>query len=63
MYLLAKMRQPSRNLYRDLEPNTFGDFIDELLSDRNFLMEDDDENDPIVMPPWSQCLKLRVPNS
>ena len=41
MFLLAKMRQPSRILYRDLEVNTHSDFLDELLSDRNFLMESD----------------------
>ena len=39
MFLLAQMRQPSRHLYRGLEVNTLSDFLDELLSDRNFLME------------------------
>ena len=33
MFLLAKMRQPSRHLYKDLEVHTFSDFLDELLSD------------------------------
>ena len=55
MFFFAKMRQPSLNLYRVLDVNTFSDFLDELLSDRNFLMEsDDDEN--LVVPPLNQCL-------
>ena len=55
MFLLAKMRQPSRHLYKVLEVNTFSDFLDELLSDRNFLMETaDDEH--LVLPPWNECL-------
>ena len=55
MFLLAKMRQPSRQLYKDLEVNTFSDFLDELQSDRNFLMKSDDD-DHLVIPPWNQCL-------
>ena len=55
MFLLAKMRQPSRHLYKDLEVNTFSDILDELLSDRNFLMEGGDD-DNIILPPWSECL-------
>ena len=55
MFLLAQMRQPSRHLYRGLEVNTFSDFLDELLSDRNFLMESDDD-EKLVIPPWNQCL-------
>ena len=49
MFLLAKMRQPSRTLCRDLEVHTFSDFLDELLSDQNFLMESDDD-DHLVIP-------------
>ena len=55
MFLLAQMRQPSRHLYRGLEVNTLSDFLDELLSDRNFLMESDDD-EKLVIPPWTQCL-------
>ena len=55
MFLLAQMRQPSRHLYRGLEVNTFSDFLDELLRDRNFLMESDDD-EKLVIPPWNQCL-------
>ena len=53
MFLLAKMRQPSRHLYKDLEVNTFSDFLDELLSDRNMEGGDDDN---LMLPPWSECL-------
>ena len=31
VFLLAKMRQPSRHQYKDLEVNTFSDFLDELF--------------------------------
>ena len=55
MFLLAKMRQPSRHLYKDLEGNTFSDFLDEPLSDRNFLMEGGDD-DNLILPLWSECL-------
>ena len=55
MFLLAQMRQPSRHLSRGLEVNTFSDFLDELLSDQNFLMESDDD-ERLVIPPWNQCL-------
>ena len=55
MFLLAQMRQPSRHLYRGLEVNTFSDFLDELLSDRNFFMESDDD-ERLFIPPWNQCL-------
>ena len=55
MFLLAKMRQPSRNLYRDVEVTAVSDFLDELLSDRNFFMESDDD-EKFVIPPWNQCL-------
>ena len=55
MFLLAKMRQPSRHLYKDLEVNTFSDFLDELLSDRNMEGGDDDN---LSLPPWSECLNF-----
>ena len=37
--LLAQMRQPGRHLYADFTHMTFIDFLDELLSERNFLMD------------------------
>ena len=52
MFLLAQMRQPSRHSNRGLEVNAFSDFLDELLSDRNFLMESDDD-EKLVIPPWN----------
>ena len=41
-WLLAQMRQPGRHLYSDLTRTTFIDFLDELLSERNFLHGQDD---------------------
>ena len=49
MFLLAKMRQPSRHLYKDLDANTFSDFLDELLNDRNFLMETADDEHLVLL--------------
>ena len=51
MFLLANMRQPSRNLYRDMELNTFSNFLDGLLTDRNFLVESDDNDGLVTMEP------------
>ena len=59
MFLLTKMRQPSCMLYRELEVHTFSDFLDELLSDRNFLMEFDDDGH-LVIPPLEPVPQLRV---
>ena len=55
MFLLTKMRQPSCMLCRELEVHTFSHFLDELLSDWNFLMESDDDGH-LVISPWNQCL-------
>ena len=37
-WLLAQTRQPGPHLYADFTRMTFVDFLDELLSERNFLM-------------------------
>ena len=39
MWLLAQMRQPTRLLYADLKETTFTKFLDELLSEKKFLLE------------------------
>ena len=39
MWLLAQMRQPTRPLHADLKESTFSKFLDELLSEKNFLLE------------------------
>ena len=36
MGLLAQMRQPGRHMYSKLDTDTFGDFLDELVSVKNF---------------------------
>ena len=39
LWPLAPMRQPGRHLYTDLTEDTFSDFLDELVSEDNFLMD------------------------
>ena len=38
-WLLAQMPQPGRHLYSEFTRKTYIDFLDELLSERNFLMD------------------------
>ena len=38
-WLLAQMRQPVRHLFSDLTVLTFPTFCDELLSDKNFVLD------------------------
>ena len=53
---LAQMRQPGRHLYSDLTRMTFIDFLDELLSERNFLMDKTIGENRVVRPDWSLCM-------
>ena len=39
LWLLAQMREPGRRLYADLNKDTFMDFADEFISEKNFLRE------------------------
>ena len=39
VWLLAQTREPGRRLYADLDKDTFMDFADELISDKNYLLE------------------------
>ena len=37
-WLMGQMRQPGRHLFSDLDRNTFADFMDVLLSEKNFIL-------------------------
>ena len=39
MWLLAQVRQPGRQLYSDLTDRTWVDLLEELISDKMFLLE------------------------
>ena len=36
-WLMGQLRQPGRHLFSDLDINTFADFLDVLLSEKNFV--------------------------
>ena len=55
-WLLAQMRQPGRHLYSDFTRMTFIDFLDELLSERNFLVDKTIGDHRVVRKDWSLCI-------
>ena len=56
MWLLAQMREPGRKLYEDLDKDTFMDFADELISEKNFLLEKRINGVKVVIPQWDHCM-------
>ena len=56
MWLLAQMREPGRKLYEDLDKETFMDFADELISEKNFLLEKRINGVKVVIPQWDHCM-------
>ena len=56
MWLLAQMRQPGRHMYLDFDKDTFNDFLDELISSKNFLLEKTVAGKQIIVPQWDHCL-------
>ena len=58
MWLLAKMRQPSRPTYADLDEKTWNDFLEELLNRENFNFRLEIEGSgEMVGPDWNHCLE------
>ena len=55
-WLLTQMRQPGRHLYSHFTRMTFIDFLSELLSERNFLMDKTIGDNRVVRPDWSLCM-------
>ena len=59
-WLLAQMRQPGRHLYADFTRMTFVDFLDELLTERNFPMDKTIGKNRVVRPDWSLCMGFEL---
>ena len=53
--LLAQMRQPT--LHADQKESTFAKFRDELLSEKNFLLEREAAGTKRIVPNWTHCLE------
>ena len=53
---MGQLRQPSRHLFSDLDRNTFADFLDVLLSNKNFLLIKNIGTTRIIRPDWSLCM-------
>ena len=58
MWLLAKLRQPGRALYRDLDERTWPLLLEELLNRKNFAFQRQLENSEVMVgPDWNHCLE------
>ena len=49
------MRQLTRPLYADLKETTFTKFLDESLSEKNFLLEREIAGTRMIVPNWTHC--------
>ena len=56
LWLHAQMREPGRRLYADLYKDTFSDFADELISEKNFLTEKHINGVKMMIPQWEHCM-------
>ena len=54
MWPLAQMRQLARPLYADLKETTFTKFLDESLSEKNFLLEREIAGTRMIVPNWTR---------
>ena len=59
-WLLAKLRQSGRHLYSDLIEMTFPRFCDELLSQKNFLLDKEFGPKRITAPDWDICMAYEL---
>ena len=58
LWLLAKLRQPGRALYRDLDERTWHLLLEELLNRKNFAFQRQLENSEVMVgPDWNHCLE------
>ena len=55
MWLLARMRQPTRPLYADLKETTFSKFLDEVLGEKKILLEREVVGSKLIVPDWNHC--------
>ena len=59
-WLFAQILQPGRHLHSDFTRMTFIDFLDELLSGRNFLMDETIGDSRVVRSDWSLCMRYEL---
>ena len=57
VWLVAQMRQPGRQLFSDLTPNTFPKFLEQLLSKKNFQFRKELPDKTVMAPVWTDCLE------
>ena len=57
LWLLAKMRQPARQIFADFSETTFPKILDELLSEKNFLLDRNIAGTRMIVPKWEHCLE------
>ena len=57
LWLLAKMRQPARQIFADFTETTFPKILDELLSEKNFLLDRNIAGTRMIVPKWDHCLE------
>ena len=57
LWLLAKMRQPARQIFADFTETTFPKILNELLSEKNFLLDRNIAGTRMVVPKWEHCLE------
>ena len=57
MWLLGQMRQPGRSLYADLTKETFPNFLEILLSKKNFMFRRELPDKTLAGPDWKDCLE------
>ena len=57
MWLLGQMRQPGRSLYADLTKDTFPNFLEILLSKKNFMFRRELPDKTLAGPDWKDCLE------
>ena len=55
LWLLAKMRQPARQIFADFTESTFPKILDELLSEKNFLLDRNIAGTRMIVPKWEHC--------
>ena len=57
LWLLAKMRQTARQTFADFTEMTFPKMLDQLLSEKNFLLDRNIAGTKMIGPKWDHCLE------
>ena len=57
LWLLAKMRQPARQIFADFTETTFPKTLDELLSEKKLSLDRNIAGTRMIVPKWDHCLE------